>query len=143
MLAYYREHHERMDRICIRHPRILLFDLHSYSDRIIPNSFLQEGLSTPDLCIGTDDRFTPPALAETIRKRFTEAGFSISFNYPYAGCYIPGIALSGRSSTDIAAIMLEFHKRTYCDQHGRSIPEKLEKIEMTLRRIIVDCIDLG
>ena len=141
-LAHYREHHEWMNRICNRHPRILLFDMHSYSDRIIPDNFLQEGHPTPDLCIGTENRFTPPDLKEIIRKRFTEVGFSVGFNYPYAGCYIPDTILSSESSTDLAAIMLEFHKRTYCDPNGRSIPEKLRKIEMVVRQIIADCVDL-
>ena len=70
------------------------------------------------------------------------AGFSIGFNYPYAGCYIPNTILSGESATDIAAIMLEFHKRTYCDQYGQSDPEKLRKLELIVRQIIVDCVDL-
>ena len=141
-LKHYREYHEWMDRICNRHPRILLFDMHSYSDRIIPASFLQEGRPTPDLCIGTDNRFTPPELTKIIRRRFTEAGFSIGFNYPYTGCYIPNTILSGESKTDMVAIMLEFHKRTYCDQNGHSILEKLRKIEMIICQIIVDCVDL-
>lgn len=141
-LAHYREHQAWMDKICNRHPRILLFDMHSYSDRIIPAAFLQEGRPSPDLCIGTDDRYTPPELIEIVRKRFTEAGFSISFNYPYAGCYIPNTILSGESSTDLVAIMLEFHKRTYCDQYGQSDPEKLRKLELIVRQIIVDCVDL-
>ena len=141
-LAYYREHHEWMDRICNRHPRVLLFDMHSYSDKIVPSGFLQQNLQTPDLCIGTDNHFTPPELTEIVRKRFTEAGFSIGLNYPYAGCYIPNTILFGESATDIAAIMLEFHKRTYSDRNWQSIPEKLRYIEMVVRQIIVDCVDL-
>ena len=141
-LAHYRKHHAWMDGICNRHPRLLLFDMHSYSDRIVPADFLRNGCQTPDLCIGTDDRFTPPKLTEIVRNRFTEAGFSIGFNDPYTGCYIPNAILSGESSTDLAAIMLEFHKRTYCDQNGQSVPEKLKKIEHIVRQIVVDCVDL-
>ena len=142
-LKHYRDHHEWMDRICNRHPRILLFDIHSYSDRIVPADFLQEDHPTPDLCIGTDDRFTPPELTEIVQKRFTDAGFSIGFNYPYTGCYIPNTVLSGECSTDLVAIMLEFHKRTYCDQNGQPIPEKTKGIEEIVRQIIVDCVTLG
>ena len=142
-LKYYRDHHEWMDRICNRHPRILLFDLHSYSDRIVPAGFLTEGQPTPDLCIGTDVLFTPPELIEIVQKRFTEAGFSIGFNYPYAGCYIPNTVLSCKCSTDLVAIMLEFHKRTYCDQLGQPIPVRLKSIEEIIHQILVDCVTLG
>ena len=142
-LKYYRDHHERMDRICNRHPRMLLFDMHSYSDKIVPANLLTEGQPTPDLCIGTDVRFTPPELIEIVQKRFTEAGFSIGFNDPYAGCYIPNTVLSGKCSIDLAAIMLEFHKRTYCDQKGQPIPERMKGIEKMIRQILADCVTLG
>ena len=33
---YYDEHHARMDRLCERHPRMLLFDLHSFSAEMLP-----------------------------------------------------------------------------------------------------------
>ena len=47
-LRYYREHHETMDYYCGHHPRIQLFDLHSYSDEIVPEDFLRKGERTPD-----------------------------------------------------------------------------------------------
>ncbi len=141
-LSLYTKHHEQMDEICHRHPRILLFDLHSYSDKIIPADFLQEGRLTPDLCIGTDNRFTPAELTEIIRKRFSEAGFTAGINYPCAGCYIPDSVLTEKCCTDLAAIMLEFHKRTYCDRKGHPIPEKIKGIEEIIRQIIVDCVTL-
>ena len=140
-LRYYREHHERMDRICERHPRVLLIDLHSYSDEIVPRDFLQEGVRTPDLCIGVDERYTPSGLVETVKRRFSEADFTIAVDYPYAGCYIPNAVMSGLRGTDLASIMLEIHKRTYCDGRGRSILEKLGVIREILRQVIVDCVD--
>lgn len=141
-LEYYREHHARMDRICDRHPRILLLDMHSYSDRIIPKQFLQPDTPTPDVCIGTDDRYTPKELTERVERAFRAAGYTTRFNYPYTGCYIPNTILKGESTTDCIAIMLEIHKRTYCDEDGNSIPEKLRKLETTVRHIICDCVDL-
>lgn len=137
-LRYYRAHHAELDRVCSRYPGILLFDMHSYSDRIIPAVFPRKQGETPDLCIGTETQYTPPELAEAVRRRFSEAGFTTDFNYPYAGCLIPNAVMSGRSGTDCAAVMLEINKRTYCDREGRSIPEKLERIEGIVRRILED-----
>ena len=141
-LEYYRTHHERMDKICSRHPRILLLDMHSYSDQIIPKPFLKPNHPTPDICIGTDERYTPNQLTQTVQTAFENAGYTTGINYPYTGCYIPNTVLKGESSTDFIAVMLEIHKRTYCDEDGNSIPEKLRKLETTVRQIIVDCVEL-
>ena len=40
------------------------------------------------------------------------------------------------------ALMLEIHKRTYCDEEGNSIPEKLREIETIIREIIVSCTNI-
>ena len=141
-LEYYTRHHERMDFICSRHPRILLLDMHSYSDKIIPKSFLQPDTPTPDVCIGTDERCTPKELTERVERAFRNAGYTTKINYPYTGCYIPDTILKGESETDCIAVMLEIHKRTYCDEDGNSIPEKLREIEKAVRQIIVDCVDI-
>ena len=142
-LRYYLRHHARMDAIVSRHPRVLLFDLHSYSDGIVPRAFLRDGSPAPDLCIGADARFTPPELIRIVRRRFAEAGFSAAVNEPYAGCFIPNAVLSGESACDLAAVMLEIHKRTYCTAEGRPIPEKLQAIAGTVRRIMTDCAAIG
>ena len=139
-LEYYRKHHERMNYVCGRHPGILLVDLHSYSDEIIPGR--RQDMRMPDLCIGTDPVYTPPELAGIVRKRFSEAGFSISVNDPYSGCFVPGAVLSGKSRCDCISIMLEFHKRTYCDENGNSVPRKLDEIRKILLQVIADCADL-
>ena len=141
-LAYYTKHHEWMDNICKRHPRILLLDMHSYDDKIIPKPFLKPNTPTPDVCIGTDERYTPQELTERAERAFQNAGYTTQLNYPYTGCYIPNTILKGESTTDCAAIMLEIHKRTYCDEDENSISEKLRKIETTVRRLICDCVDL-
>ena len=140
-LAYYTAHHARMDRLCETHPRILFIDLHSYSDEILPPGFRQSAAPTPDLCIGTDPRYTPLRLAATVKKRFTAAGFTAAVNDPYAGCYIPNAVLHGRSNCDCVSIMLEFHKRTYCDRPGRSVPEKLKAIRRVIWQVIAACLD--
>ena len=139
---YYREHHEIMDYYCGQHPRILLFDLHSYSDEIVPADFMREGARTPDLCIGADEKYTPPELAEIVKRRFSEAGFTTAVNDPYAGCFIPDSVMSGECGSDFIGIMLEFNKRVYCGPDGNSIPEKLAVIREIIRQVIVDCVEL-
>ncbi len=140
-LRYYNEHHRRMNEKCESHPGVLLFDIHSYSDEIVPRDFLLKGKSTPDICIGSDPRFTPLSLIQFARHRFEEAGFTIEQNYPYTGCYVPTSAVSGKS--DCISIMLEFNKRTYLDANGKLDEDKAAVIRKVMEKIIVDCVDLG
>lgn len=139
-LRYYREHHERMDRKLLSHPRVLLFDMHSYSDEIVPGDFLEKERETPDVCVGTDEKFTPPGLIQLIRDRFFEAGFSTAENYPYSGCYLPNAAMAGKG--DCVSVMLEFHKRIYLDTKGNPDGEKTARIRKVMERIIADSIRL-
>lgn len=140
-LRYYSEHHRRMDKLCESHPHVLLFDMHSYSDEIVPADFLIFGREAPDLCIGTDTQFTPAGLFDVVNARFKEAGFTVAQNYPYSGCYIPNSATEGRS--DCISIMLEFNKRVYLSDDGSFDKDKAGIIQSVLREIIVDCVELG
>ena len=135
-LRYYREHHARMDRVCEEHPRVLVVDLHSYHDAIVPGDFLREGARLPDLCVGADERYTPDWLPEAAVRRFREAGFSVAVNYPYTGCFVPDTVWSGSSAAECAGIMLEFHRRTYCGRDGRAEPARLGMIRDVIRQMI-------
>ena len=138
-LRWYWEHHNRVDRLCESHAHTLLFDMHSYSDDIVPADFLQRGRATPDVCIGTDSRFTPKWLFEIVESRFREAGFSTCKNYPYSGCYVPNSAMAGRS--DCVSIMLEFNKRIYLDESGQVNEKKAVVIREVTEKIICDCVE--
>ena len=138
---YYYEHMQKMLHLCSSHPAVLLFDMHSYSDDIVPGDFLEPGRETPDVGIGTDERFTSLSLSIIAKARFEEAGLTVAENYPYSGCYIPypGMAEEGKC----LSIMLEFNKRVYLDGDGKVDEEKAAVIRDVIKRIIVDCISLG
>ncbi len=140
--VYYDRHHARMDRLCDRHKRIVLFDMHSYSDEIVPPSFLRGGEPTPDVCIGTDGRYTPERLAELAERRFREAGYSVSRNYPYSGCYVPNAVLSGAENSDFISIMLEFNKRIYLSHDGKPISSETSGIQRVIERIVADSVEI-
>ena len=139
---YYGEHHRRMDGLCGRHPRMLLIDLHSYWDDLVPGDFLRDGEPFPDLCVGTDRRYTPGRLRDTVVRRFSEAGFTVAVNHPYSGFYVPDCVMKGSSACDLTGIMLEFHRRAYLDGNGKADPEKVKRIRGVILQIMVDCADL-
>ncbi len=128
--------YDEVDRLCSGHPRVVLFDLHSYTDELVPTEFMKAGHRTPDICIGTDDRYTPPALTKAVRDCFEKAGFTNALNYPYSGCFVPDAVMRGESSYDCISIMIELNRRIYCDEKGESVPEKLERIQEVIQRIM-------
>ena len=136
---YYNRHHQRMDHMCQVYPNIFLLDLHSYWDGIVPGAFLRGSVPTPDLCVGTDPRFTPPWLLENVVNRFTGAGLSVAVNYPYSGCFVPDAAMQGVMESDLICVMLEFHRRAYLDETGRKSAEKVCRIRRVIREILEDC----
>lgn len=137
-LRYYCSHHERMDQICRKHKRVLLIDVHSYSDEIVPGDFLRAGTETPDVCIGTDARFTPPRLVQIVQEHFQNAGFSTALNYPYSGCYVPNAARSGE--IECVSIMLEFNKRVYMGNTDNKYSPKIGEISSVIREIVAEGI---
>lgn len=142
-LKYYREHHDQVDRLCSRHSRILFFDLHSYSDEIVPKELARKMPETfPDVCIGTDAIYTPAELSRIVQERFGAAGFSVAENYPYIGCFVPDAVMRGESGCDCISIMIELNRRIYCDGRGETVPEKVTRIREILQQIMVDCVEL-
>lgn len=135
---YYRTYHWQISRLCERHSRVSLIDLRSYHDVIILPDFLIPGRKTPDLCIGTDERFTPPAFLERVRARFEEIGLTVDVNYPYSGCLIPKEVADGSHSCDFIGLMLEFHRRAYLDESGKPASGRTEMIQETIRRIMAE-----
>ena len=136
-LEYYTAHHARMDELCRRHKRVLVFDLHSYSDEIIPADFLRSGVPTPDVCIGADERYTPKKLVDLAEKRFSSLGLSVAVNYPYSGSYVPNAVLSGECRG--VSIMLEFNRRCYCSPDGSPLPDRLALLRTALKHLTADC----
>lgn len=137
-LRYYRKHHSHLDSLCVLHPRILLMDLHSFSEEIVPREQLRPGVQTPDVCIGIDEQFTPDDLVTTTEYILRHAGLSTSRNYPYSGSIVPNTVLKGDADCTCASIMLEWNKESYCGSSGTPDPEKLARIRMTIEQIVVE-----
>lgn len=140
---YYDEHHARMNRICERHPRILLFDIHSFSEEALPVPLRRRTGRLPDVCIGTDPKYTPRELSMRIRRRVNELKLTSMENIPYSGSFVPGSVLDGSSSCNLVSVMLEFNRKLYCDGNGKPVEAKMEQIRKMVRRILTDCVDLA
>ncbi len=139
---YYDEHHARMNRICERHPRILLFDIHSFSEESLPEHIRRRTDRLPDVCIGTDPKYTPRELTLRIQKRVDELKLVCMENIPYSGTFVPQNVLDGNCTCDLISVMLEFNRKLYCDGNGKPVETKTEQIRKLVQRILTDCVDI-
>ena len=116
-LRYYASHHARLDELVKECPYSLLIDLHSFSETILPAGRKTQ-VPVPDICIGTDDTYTPRVFADETEKIFRKEGFSVARNYPYSGTMVPDSVLNREVECDLISIMIEINKAVYLDVLG-------------------------
>ena len=133
---YYERHHQRLDRLCRRRDNVVLIDLHSFSDALVPKEFLISGRDTPDVCIGTDPVYSDPMLASAAERVFQTAGFSTDLDYPYSGCLIPNHVLSGSYRGRFRGIMLEVNRRICFEGEGNTSDGRLSLLRELVGRLV-------
>ena len=134
-LVYYREHHARLDALARQYPRVLLIDLHSFSEKILPPGRQTEA-PLPDICIGTDEQYTRELLADETERIFRDAGFSVTRNYPYTGTMVPSALLKGETVCDLISVMIEINKAAYMDNAGGVYAETQRRIREAIGDVI-------
>lgn len=109
----------------------LIIDCHTFPSLPLPCDENQ-AIPRPDICIGTDEDQTSPQVVELVTNYFTELGYSVSMNTPYAGTYIPRKYLLRKKKTDVAresaakveSIMIEVDRSLYMDEKtGEKLPQ--------------------
>ena len=135
-LRYYSSHHRRLDSAVSARENVLLIDFHSFSEDLVMPDRTDGSRSMPEICIGSDDVFTPPPLAARAEKLFAEAGFTVAVNYPYSCSMVPNAVLHGRTDCDLRTIMIEINKSVLF--RGEGIPDEssIMKIRRVLRQLI-------
>ncbi|HOT27194.1 MAG TPA: N-formylglutamate amidohydrolase [Candidatus Ozemobacteraceae bacterium] len=125
LTRYYHPHHERLtravDEALERRGGCLIIDGHSFPDHPLPCDADQE-TPRPDICLGTDPFHTPSSLVECAANYFSEAGFQVKLNRPYAGTIVP-LSHHGRRSACLS-LMIEINRRLYIDEtNSRRSPD--------------------
>ena len=91
-----------------------------------------------DICIGTDEVFTPQCLAESAKRVFSGAGYRVAENYPYSGCMIPEDVLKRQERQRFSSIMIEVNKSVYLDEKETVVEENVDFIRRLLRKLILE-----
>ncbi|MET0590011.1 MAG: N-formylglutamate amidohydrolase [Naasia sp.] len=134
LLAWFRSYGERfadlVDQTLEHHGRAVIIDIHSYQAEPLPYELHQED-GRPELCIGVDERHTPPTLVDAVREAFD--GWSIEVNQPFRGSYMP---LRHLGDPRIFSVMLEIRRDRYLDAHGVADDAAVQEIARRIGRVV-------
>jgi N-formylglutamate deformylase len=95
------------------HDFCLILDCRSFASHPLPVE-LDRDTHRPDICIGTDDFHTPPAVVRAMQDLFQSLGWTVAQNRPYAGTYIPLRFL--HSDRRLLSIMVEVNRHLYMNK---------------------------
>jgi len=133
----YRPYHGTLARLIndakSRFGRALLIDCHSMP------GFAPMGSRRPDIILG--DRFGTSCHADTIiqfKRLFTQAGYSVGVNYPYAGGYTT--THYGNPKDGVEAIQIEINRDLYVNPVTLAKKSGFATLEKNLRSITLEII---
>jgi N-formylglutamate amidohydrolase len=123
MDQYYWPHHHRLDAMAARaleqFGRCVIIDAHSFPVAPMPTQV--DFGDPPEIGIGTDARHTSDELADMVHTFFTDHGFSVGMNRPFAGALVPN-AYYGRDRR-VQSVMIEVRRDLYMDERtGERLP---------------------
>ena len=108
-LKYYLAHHMLLDdEVTDFDGQVVFFDLHGFSDYMVPKGMIDKNEMLPDICIGTGDFFSKKETDLVVRE-FQKARFSVAVNYPYSGSLVPNAVLKGKAKADVHSFMIEIN----------------------------------
>ena len=129
VFGHYDTYHEEFKRVALgistRRSVCVIIDLHSYSKEPLPYELRQDA-NRPELCVGTDDKATPPWLFELVLSSFGGV-CETELNTPFSGAFTPTDL--DLTETPVVSVMLEFRKDVLND------PTRAKEIRAALYRL--------
>lgn len=108
---YHRELAETIKDVFRIGKKVLLLDLHSYSDE--QAEYLGKKGPFPDICIGINDKYFDQKILDLIIDEIRAKGYTYQINYPYSGSILPDGLQGEFLEKNLCSIMLEVNKRIY------------------------------
>jgi N-formylglutamate amidohydrolase len=93
--------------------RCTILDCHSFPSIPLPSE-KDKAPDRPDICIGTDEYHTPPALADVLEQSLAREGFRVGRNSPFGGSLVP--LRYWRKDPRVTSVMIEVRRDLYCDE---------------------------
>jgi len=93
--------------------RCLILDCHSFPSKPLKYELDQE-MSRPEICFGTDDFLTPAKIVDSLVSICRIHGLKYELNKPYAGTYVPMLYSGGDKR--MSSVMIEVRRDIYMDE---------------------------
>jgi N-formylglutamate deformylase len=126
---YYHPHHRHLTSMThdtlSKKGGCLIIDCHSFP--AVPLGYEVDS-RRPDICIGTDDYHTPPALTQSLVGTFKKLGYSVAVNSPFQGTLVP--LKYYKKDQRVKSVMIEINRGIY------DTPKKLSKLTIQLQQIM-------
>jgi N-formylglutamate amidohydrolase len=130
---YYTPHHQRFN-IWVRgmlekYDSALIVDCHSFPSTPLLCD-LDQTPDRPDICIGTVPFHTPASLLTLAQQLFTDHGYSVLVDRPYAGSIVPSDFW--QTEPRVHSIMIEVNRKLYMDE---STGAKIGNFDLTKNNV--------
>ncbi len=116
---YHKELEDAVENKIKTYGKCLIIDGHSFPAVPLPYE-LDQDRNRPDICIGTDEYHTPPEIESMLYRYFTERGYTVEINRPFAGCIVP--IKYYRMDKRIMSVMIEINRRLYIGPDIKKTP---------------------
>lgn len=131
---YYREYHKRLteavDNSISNNGMALIIDCHSFNSEL--NYIGYSGSELPDVCIGYSEYHRSKRVEKIIEHQFTDSGYSVLYNKPFAGSIVP-LRYYNKDSR-VKSVMIEINKRVYINNKDNF--KSVKKVCDSIIRII-------
>ena len=135
---FYKTHHDNFTKI-VNHKltvynKVLIIDCHSFPKYPLPYE-LNQKMSRPEICIGTDSFHTSKPLKNFLGKLFTGYNFNVKFNDPFKGSIVPKKFYN--KDKLVQSVMIEIRRDLYMDEQTGEKSSNFNEIKNILKKIII------
>jgi len=110
-----------------------LIDCHSFATEPL-RSEIDQSVSRPDICVGSDARHTPAELAEALVAGFEAAGCRVARDAPFAGTFVPS-GYYGRDER-VRSVMVEVRRGLYINEATAGKLATFEAVAATITDVV-------
>jgi len=139
---YYFPHHRRLEHLVEqaleRTSRALVIDCHSFPSHALLCD-LDQSSNRPEICLGTDEFHSPPALVSLAKDCWKKACFSVEIDRPYAGAIVP--LKYYQKDKRVQALMVEIRRDLYMNEKTGLRNESFKEVHKIIHRFIVELLD--
>lgn len=143
--VFWQPYHDMLQRLLDRahqvHGQAILIDCHSMPHEAM-DGVARAGAARPDIVLG--DRFgaaADSAIVDRVEAAFSNAGFVVTRNAPFAGAYIT--QAYGRPSRRQHAIQVEIDRSIYMDEAQIKPHDGFDAVRARLRAVMAEIAEIG